>query len=96
MGAASLAQTDARNTAPAVANSAISTPMSGRVLLVDDDDSLTSTLELGLSQRGYRVVTAPRAEVALQQSDRSKELLRRIKYVLDAHRGGGNRQPLGD
>ncbi|UCW44496.1 hypothetical protein [Pseudomonas phage PPAT] len=35
-------------------------------------------------------------EVALQQADRSKELLRRIKYVLDAHRGGGNRQPLGD
>lgn len=35
-------------------------------------------------------------EVALQQSDRSKELLQRIKYVLDAHRGGGNRQPLGD
>jgi DNA-binding NtrC family response regulator len=41
--------------------------MSGRVLLVDDDDDLISTLELGLSQRGYRVVTAQRAEVALQQ-----------------------------
>ncbi|MGA4236517.1 MurR/RpiR family transcriptional regulator [Ralstonia nicotianae] len=35
-------------------------------------------------------------DVALQQADRSKELLRRIKHVLDAHRGGGNRQPLGD
>ncbi len=41
--------------------------MSGRVLLVDDDANLTSTLELGLSQRGYRVVTAQRAEVALTQ-----------------------------
>jgi len=35
-------------------------------------------------------------EVALAQEGRSKELLRRIKYVLDAHRGGGDRQPLGD
>jgi DNA-binding MurR/RpiR family transcriptional regulator len=35
-------------------------------------------------------------EVAVQQADRSQELLRRAKYVLDAHRGGGNRQPLGD
>lgn len=35
-------------------------------------------------------------EVALRQAERSKELLRRIKYVLDAHRGGGDRQPLGD
>jgi len=35
-------------------------------------------------------------EVALQQAGRSQELLRRIKYVLDAHRGGGERQPLGD
>ncbi|PZR09395.1 MAG: sigma-54-dependent Fis family transcriptional regulator [Archangium gephyra] len=41
--------------------------MSGRVLLVDDDANLTSTLELGLAQRGYRVVTAQRAEVALAQ-----------------------------
>ncbi|MBE1159315.1 MurR/RpiR family transcriptional regulator [Dyella acidiphila] len=35
-------------------------------------------------------------EVAVLQADRSQELLRRAKYVLDAHRGGGNRQPLGD
>ena len=35
-------------------------------------------------------------EVALAQEGRSKEMLRRIKYVLDAHRGGGDRQPLGD
>ncbi len=43
--------------------------MTGRVLLVDDDAHLTSTLELGLSQRGYRVVTALRAEDALLQLD---------------------------
>lgn len=35
-------------------------------------------------------------EVALQQIDHSKELLRRIKFVLDAHRSGNDRQPLGD
>ncbi len=43
--------------------------MTGRVLLVDDDAHLTSTLELGLSQRGFRVVTALRAEDALVQLD---------------------------
>ncbi len=35
-------------------------------------------------------------EVALRQAERSQELLRRIKYMLDARRGGGDRQPLGD
>lgn len=35
-------------------------------------------------------------EVALAQEGHSKEMLRRIKYVLDTHRGGGDRQPLGD
>lgn len=35
-------------------------------------------------------------EMALLQKQRSQELLRRLKYVLDAHRGGGDRQPLGD
>lgn len=38
--------------------------------------------------------------VALLQQDDSQEKLRRLKYVLDAHRGhgvpGDNRQPLGD
>lgn len=43
--------------------------MTGRVLLVDDDGNLTSTLELGLAQRGYQVVTAARAEEALTQLD---------------------------
>lgn len=43
--------------------------MSARVLLVDDDSNLTSTLELGLSQRGYQVACAERADVALQQLD---------------------------
>jgi two-component system response regulator HydG len=41
--------------------------VSGRILLVDDDAAMTSTLELGLSQRGYRVVTASRADEALRQ-----------------------------
>lgn len=35
-------------------------------------------------------------ELALGQKARSQDLLRRVKYVLDAHRGGGERQPLGD
>jgi len=35
-------------------------------------------------------------ELALSQKERSQELLRRLKYVLDTHRGGNDRQPLGD
>jgi DNA-binding MurR/RpiR family transcriptional regulator len=35
-------------------------------------------------------------EVALSDPARSRELLRRIKTVLDAHRDGPDRQPLGD
>jgi RpiR family carbohydrate utilization transcriptional regulator len=35
-------------------------------------------------------------EVARTDPVRSRELLRRIKVVLDAHRGGPDRQPLGD
>lgn len=36
-------------------------------------------------------------ELALLQKDSSQERLRRLKYVLDTHRGGGDRhQPLGD
>jgi RpiR family transcriptional regulator, carbohydrate utilization regulator len=35
-------------------------------------------------------------ELALTQPDETRELLRRMKHTLDAHRGGGERQPLGD
>ncbi|MEM5315650.1 MurR/RpiR family transcriptional regulator [Paraburkholderia sp. JHI869] len=35
-------------------------------------------------------------ELALAQPEESRELLRRMKHTLDAHRGGGERQPLGD
>ncbi|GAB3625216.1 transcriptional regulator [Pandoraea terrae] len=35
-------------------------------------------------------------ELAMLQQPHSQALLRRIKYVLDTHRGGGDRQPLGD
>jgi len=35
-------------------------------------------------------------ELAASQPDESRELLRRMKHTLDAHRGGGERQPLGD
>ncbi|WP_343584528.1 MurR/RpiR family transcriptional regulator [Herbaspirillum sp.] len=36
-------------------------------------------------------------ELALLQKESSQERLRRLKYVLDTHRGGGDRhQPLGD
>jgi DNA-binding NtrC family response regulator len=43
--------------------------MSARILLVDDDAQMTSTLALGLSQRGYRVTTASSAEAALERLD---------------------------
>jgi RpiR family transcriptional regulator, carbohydrate utilization regulator len=35
-------------------------------------------------------------ELALTQPEETRELLRRMKHTLDAHRGGGERQPLGD
>ncbi|SMG01750.1 MurR/RpiR family transcriptional regulator [Burkholderia singularis] len=35
-------------------------------------------------------------EAALQLGDGSREMLRRVKHALDVHRGGGDRQPLGD
>ncbi|WP_263262086.1 MurR/RpiR family transcriptional regulator [Pseudomonas sp. RIT-PI-S] len=35
-------------------------------------------------------------ELALRAPARSREHLRRIKLALDEHRGGGDRQPLGD
>ncbi|GAA5176925.1 MurR/RpiR family transcriptional regulator [Modicisalibacter zincidurans] len=35
-------------------------------------------------------------ELALRHQDRSRIKLRRLKITLDAHRGGDNRQPLGD
>lgn len=35
-------------------------------------------------------------ELALAQPEETRELLRRMKHTLDAHRGGGERQPLGD
>ncbi|HTR05380.1 MAG TPA: MurR/RpiR family transcriptional regulator [Paraburkholderia sp.] len=35
-------------------------------------------------------------ELALAQPEASRELLRRMKHTLDVHRGGGERQPLGD
>jgi len=35
-------------------------------------------------------------ELAVSQGDESRELLRRMKHALDTHRGGGDRQPLGD
>lgn len=35
-------------------------------------------------------------ELAVSQGDESRELLRRMKHALDAHRGGGDRQPIGD
>ncbi len=35
-------------------------------------------------------------ELAVKQGDTSRELLRRMKHALDAHRGGDERQPLGD
>jgi len=35
-------------------------------------------------------------ELALLQKPRSQESLRRMKVVLDAHRGGNDREPLGD
>lgn len=35
-------------------------------------------------------------ELAVSLGDESRELLRRMKHALDTHRGGGDRQPIGD
>lgn len=35
-------------------------------------------------------------ELAMRHRERSRDKLRRLKLTLDAHRGGDNRQPLGD
>lgn len=35
-------------------------------------------------------------ELAMRHRERTRDKLRRLKLTLDAHRGGGNRQPLGD
>lgn len=35
-------------------------------------------------------------ELAVSLGDESRELLRRMKHALDAHRGGDDRQPIGD
>ncbi|WP_238145752.1 MurR/RpiR family transcriptional regulator [Burkholderia gladioli] len=35
-------------------------------------------------------------EVALRLGDTCRETLRRVKHALDQHRGGGERQPIGD
>lgn len=35
-------------------------------------------------------------ELALHHRERTRDKLRRLKHVLDTHRGGDNRQPLGD
>jgi RpiR family carbohydrate utilization transcriptional regulator len=34
--------------------------------------------------------------LALRHRSRTRDKLRRLKITLDAHRGGDNRQPLGD
>ncbi len=35
-------------------------------------------------------------ELAVKHKNRSRDKLRRLKVALDSHRGGGDRQPLGD
>ncbi|MGY0398572.1 MAG: MurR/RpiR family transcriptional regulator [Ostreibacterium sp.] len=42
------------------------------------------------------VVDIVAMELAIRHKRRSRDLLRRLKLVLDSHRGGGDRQPLGD
>ncbi|HAS8452900.1 TPA: transcriptional regulator, partial [Vibrio vulnificus] len=34
--------------------------------------------------------------LAVKNKRRSRDKLRRLKVALDSHRGGGDRQPLGD
>ena len=47
--------------------------MNRNVLVVDDDANLTSTLEIGLGRRGYRVLTAATADAALQHLEQDVE-----------------------
>lgn len=42
------------------------------------------------------VIDVLATELALRHSDRTRDKLRRLKHALDSHRGGDNRQLLGD
>lgn len=47
--------------------------MSGRILVIDDDANLTSTLEIGLARRGFRVITADSADAAVAHLEQALE-----------------------
>lgn len=82
-----------------VALTALGSPLAGMADVLLPIRTLETDLIFKPSSSRYAMMMALDTlvlELALLQKQRSQELLRRLKYVLDAHRGGGDRQPLGD
>jgi RpiR family carbohydrate utilization transcriptional regulator len=82
-----------------VALTALGSPLAGMADVLLPVRTLETDLIFKPSSSRYAMMMALDTlvlELALLQKQRSQELLRRLKYVLDAHRGGGDRQPLGD
>lgn len=82
-----------------VAITAIGSPLAALADVVIPVQTMETDFVLKPSASRYAMLMALdvlATEVALVERRRSQESLRRIKYVLDAHRGGDERQPLGD
>lgn len=85
--------------AKVVAITAIGSPLAALADVVIPVQTMETDFVLKPSASRYAMLMALdvlATEVALVERRRSQESLRRIKYVLDAHRGGDERQPLGD
>lgn len=85
--------------AKVVAITALGSPLAALADVVIPVQTMETDFVLKPSASRYAMLMALdilATEVALVERKRSQESLRRIKYVLDAHRGGDERQPLGD
>jgi RpiR family carbohydrate utilization transcriptional regulator len=82
-----------------VAITALGSPLAGMADILLPLKSLETDFIFKPSSSRYAmmmVLDVLVAELALLQKDHSQELLRRLKFTLDTHRAGGNREPLGD
>jgi RpiR family transcriptional regulator, carbohydrate utilization regulator len=82
-----------------IAITALGSPLAGMVDVLLPIKSLETDFIFKPSSSRYAMMMTLDMlvlELALLQKDRSQEQLRRLKYALDMHRGGGDRQPLGD
>lgn len=85
--------------AHAIAITAIGSPLAESVDLVLPIASRETDFIYHPSASRYAmmaVIDVLALELATRHKDRSRDKLRRLKLTLDAHRGGDNRQPLGD